>query len=50
LRCLRICDLALADAGGARTAAETQQRSQALQGLSAAGRRAVVAAVAAPSW
>lgn len=50
LRCLRICDLALADAGGARTAGEAQQRSQVLQGLSAAGRRAVVAAVAAPSW
>ena len=51
LRCLRICDLALADdAGGARTAGEALRRRQALDELGAAGRRAVVAAVATPSW
>ena len=50
LRCLRICDLALVDAGGARTAAEASRRREVLAGLSAAARRAVVAAVATPSW
>ena len=50
LRCLRICDLALADAGGARTAAETTRRQQVLGGLSSVARRAVVAAVGTPRW
>jgi hypothetical protein len=50
LHCLRICDLALADAGGARSAAEIAQRQQALRVLSAAARRAVVAAVGAADW
>lgn len=50
LGCLRICDLALVDAGGARTAAETSLRQQLLGDLAAAARRAVVAAVGTPSW
>lgn len=50
LRCLRMCELALEDAGGARTAGEALRRRQALDELAAAGRRALVAAVATPSW
>jgi hypothetical protein len=50
LRCLRICELALVDGGGARTAAETAARQQVLGHLSAAARRAVVAAVGTPAW
>jgi hypothetical protein len=50
LRCLRVCDLALADAGGARSAGEIAQRQQALGVLSAAARRAVVAAVGVTGW
>lgn len=50
LRCLRICELALADAGGARTAGETSLRQRALEELAATARRAVVAAVGTPAW
>jgi hypothetical protein len=50
VRCLRICELALVDSGGARTVAETTMRREALAALAAAARRAVVAAVATPSW
>ena len=50
LRCLRICDVARADAGGARTAAEAALRAQALDGLAATARRAVVATVDTPAW
>lgn len=50
MRCLLVCDLALVDAGGARTAGEAMQRRQALEELGAAARRGVVASVAAPSW
>lgn len=50
LRCLRVCELALADTGGARTAGEAQQRRDVLTDLSRAARRAVVAAVGTPSW
>ncbi len=50
MRCLRICDLALADAGGARTAAEVEQRRRVLDELSATARRAAVAALGSPAW
>ena len=50
LRCLRICDLALDDAGGAQTAGETMRRRVALDELAGAARRAVVAAVGTPTW
>lgn len=50
LRCLRVCDVALVDSGGARTAAEASLRQQVLGELSAAARRAVVAAAGTPSW
>lgn len=50
LRCLRICEVAGLDVGGARTAAEATQRHRVLGDLSAAARRAVVAAVGTPAW
>ena len=50
MRCLRICDLALTDAGGARTASEIDRRKRVLDELSAASRRAVVAALGSPQW
>lgn len=50
VRCLRICDLALVDSGGARTAGEAEQRRQVLDRLSAAARRAAVAALGTPQW
>jgi hypothetical protein len=50
LGCLRVCDLALADAGGARTVSEVDLRREVLTALSAVARRAVVATVGSPSW
>lgn len=47
---LGIVDLALADEGGARTAAERAAREAALQPLAAAGRRALVAACSPEVW
>ncbi len=49
-RCLRICELALADAGGARTAQEANRRRETLESLAGAARRAVVAASAVHQW
>lgn len=50
LRCLLICEVALADAGGARTASEVGLRSDALGTLAAAARRTVAAATGTASW
>lgn len=50
LQALTIVDLALADDGGAVTAAEAEQRRAALQPLDRAGRRALVAAGSPEVW
>lgn len=50
LQALTIVDLALADDGGAVTAAEAEQRRTALQPLDRAGRRALVAAGSPEVW
>ncbi len=50
MRCLRICDLALADAGGARTVDQTERRRRTLDELASVARRAVVAALSSPQW
>ncbi|HZC25960.1 MAG TPA: hypothetical protein VE287_02985 [Actinopolymorphaceae bacterium] len=47
-RCLLVCELALADDGGAVTAFEADSRRQALRRLEHAARRALVAACALP--
>jgi hypothetical protein len=47
-RCLLVCQLALADDGGATTVYEADSRRQALRSLEAAARRALVAACAPP--
>jgi hypothetical protein len=47
-RCRRIVDLALADDGGAITAAQAEERRAALRPLDRAARRALVAACSAP--
>lgn len=47
-RCLLVCELALADDGGAMTAFEADSRRQALRRLDHAARRALVAACAPP--
>lgn len=50
LQALTIVELALADDGGAVTAAEAEQRRAALQPLDRAGRRALVAAGSPEVW
>jgi hypothetical protein len=50
LRCLDIVVLATQDDGGSVTAQEADRRRQALEGLGAAARRAVVAATCAPAY
>lgn len=50
LRALAIVDLALADDGGAVTAAEIEERRRALVPLERAGRRALVAACSPEAW